>query len=77
MGWLGEIEIIVRVIEKKNINIARKSIVAAAEIKKGDVLTEANLTTKRPGSGINPMKWDQILGRVANRNYSPDELIEE
>lgn len=63
--------------EKKNIAIARKSIVAACDIKKGEVFTEANITAKRPGNGISPMKWKDILGTKAIRNYFADELIEE
>ena len=61
--------------EKKNIAIARKSIVAKCDIKKGEILTEQNITTKRPGNGISPMKWDEILGTVANKDYVEDELI--
>ncbi len=63
--------------EKKNINIARKSIVAAKPIKKGDVFSSENLTIKRPGNGISPMDWDNIVGRIAKNNYLIDELIEE
>ena len=62
--------------EKKNIAIARKSIVAACDIKKGDVFTEENLTAKRPGNGISPMQWENILGRSAVRNFETDEIIE-
>ena len=62
--------------EIKNKVIARKSIVAATNIKKGTVLTEDNLTVKRPGSGINPMQWDNVLGQKAVRNFKADELIE-
>ena len=61
--------------ERKNIAIARKSIVAASEIKKGELFTEENLTVKRPGGGISPMKWDEVIGTTATRNYQPDELI--
>ena len=61
--------------ERKNIAIARKSIVAASEIKKGELFTEENLTVKRPGGGISPMKWDELIGTTATRNYQPDELI--
>lgn len=61
--------------ERKNIAIARKSIVAASEIKKGELFTEENLTVKRPGGGISPMKWDEVIGTTASRNYQPDELI--
>lgn len=62
--------------EKKNISIARKSIVAACDIKKGEVFTEKNLTAKRPCNGISPMKWEGVLGKIAKRNFSEDELIE-
>lgn len=62
--------------EKKNIAIARKSIVAAKDIKKGEVFTEDNITVKRPGSGISPMKWFEVLGTEAVRDFGEDELIE-
>ena len=62
--------------EKKNIAIARKSIVAACDIKAGEVFTEQNLTVKRPGSGISPMRWEEILGQKAKRDFKEDELIE-
>ena len=62
--------------EKKNIAIARKSIVAARDIKAGEVFTEQNLTVKRPGNGISPMKWDEIIGKTAIRDFAEDELIE-
>lgn len=62
--------------ERKNINIARKSIVAATYIKTGDIFTEENITIKRPGGGISPMKWDDVIGTTATRDYSPDELIQ-
>ena len=61
--------------EIKNRPIARKSIVAALTIKKGDLLTERNITTKRPGNGISPMRWDEILGTKAIKDYQPDDLI--
>ena len=61
--------------EMKNINIIRKSIVAKTKINKGEIFTEKNLTTKRPGTGISPMKWDEILGTKAIKNYDEDELI--
>lgn len=61
--------------ERKNITIARKSIVAATHINAGDVFTEENITVKRPGEGISPMKWDDIIGTTATRDYAPDELI--
>lgn len=62
--------------EKKNIAIARKSIVAACEIKKGEIFTEENLTAKRPGNGISPMNWAEVMGKDAKRDFSEDELIE-
>ncbi len=62
--------------EKKNMPIARKSIIAARDIKKGEVLTEENLTTKRPGNGISPMKWNDVVGTKAVRDFIEDELIE-
>lgn len=61
--------------EKKNIAIARKSIVAKTNIKKGETLTEENLTCKRPGTGISPMKWNEIIGTVAVKDYIKDEII--
>lgn len=63
-------------IELKNRAVARKSIVAAKNIKKGEVLTEANITTKRPGNGLSPMKWLDVIGTKAVRNFEEDELIE-
>ena len=62
--------------EEKNKPIARKSIVAQKEIKKGEVLTADNLTVKRPGEGISPMQWEKVLGTKAIRDFAPDELIE-
>ena len=62
--------------EKKNISVARKSIVAARNIKAGEVFTEENITVKRPGTGISPMKWNEVLGTKAVRNFDEDELIE-
>ena len=61
--------------EQANKNIVRKSITAKCFIKKGEQLTENNLTVKRPGTGINPMKWDKIIGTLAMVDYQPDELI--
>lgn len=61
--------------EKKNMAIARKSIVAKCAIKKGECLTEENLTVKRPGDGISPMRWDEVLGKVASRDFTIDERI--
>lgn len=62
--------------ERKNIIIARRSVVAARDIKKGEVLTEDNLTIKRPGNGVSPMKWDEVIGTLAKRDFQEDELIE-
>jgi N,N'-diacetyllegionaminate synthase len=63
--------------EIENINVVRRSIVTRYKIAKGEVFTEANLTTKRPGIGITPMNWDRVIGSVANRNFDADELIDE
>ena len=62
--------------ERKNKYISRKSIVAKKDIKKGDILTEDNLTVKRPGNGVSPMKWFEVLGNTATRDFQEDELIE-
>ena len=62
--------------KKKNIPIARKSISASCNIAAGEKFTEDNLTVKRPGTGINPMKWDEIIGKYATKNYSKDDLID-
>ncbi len=61
--------------EEKNKAIARKSIVAAKDIKAGDVLDESNLTVKRPGNGISPMEWNKVIGTKAVRDFKEDELI--
>ncbi len=63
--------------ESANISVARKSIVAATGISEGDIFNAVNLTIKRPGNGISPLEWDQILGKMANKNYIKDELIEK
>lgn len=62
--------------EKKNIPVARKSIVAAHCIKKGEKFTTRNLSVKRPGTGLSPMMWDNVLGRRASRDFKPEEEIE-
>lgn len=62
--------------ELKNRSVARKSIVAARNISAGEVFTEENLTTKRPGNGISPMKWNEVIGTTAKRDFMEDELIE-
>ena len=61
--------------ERKNIAIARKSIVAACSIKKGELLTERNLAIKRPGTGISPMRWNEIIGTTAVKDFEEEELI--
>lgn len=61
--------------ESENINIARKSIVAKTDIKKGETFSEANLCAKRPGNGISPMRWDEVIGKMADKDYEQDELI--
>ncbi len=62
--------------EAKNKPIARKSIIASQNIKKGEVLSEENLSIKRPGTGINPMRWDEIIGQQAIKDFQEDDLIE-
>lgn len=62
--------------ELKNMAIARKSIVAARDIEKGEVFTEDNITTKRPSIGVNPMQWDSVIGGFAKKDFKNDELIE-
>lgn len=62
--------------EVKNIEIVRKSIVATRRIKANEFFTENNITTKRPGNGVSPMKWFDVLGRKAKRDFEEDELIE-
>jgi len=62
--------------EIKNISIARKSIVASCNIKKGEILTEKNISVKRPGNGISPMRWEELIGTQAKRDFIEDELIE-
>jgi N,N'-diacetyllegionaminate synthase len=61
--------------EIANKDIVRKSIVAKTTIKSGDIFSENNLTTKRPGSGISPMVWDSVIGKVATRDFVEDEII--
>ncbi|MDB3895030.1 N-acetylneuraminate synthase [Candidatus Pelagibacter sp.] len=61
--------------EKRNIEIVRKSIVAKTKIKKNEILNENNLAVKRPGTGLSPMKWDDILGTKAIKDYDEDETI--
>ena len=61
--------------ERKNIKIARTSIVAARKIKKGEKFTRKNLTIKRPGNGISPMKLFKVIGKISRKNFLEDELI--
>jgi N,N'-diacetyllegionaminate synthase len=62
--------------ESRNRPVARKSLVASMAIKQGEVFSAENLAVKRPGNGISPMRWDEVLGRAAPRNFAADELIE-
>ena len=62
--------------EAKNILVARKSIVASKDIQIGEIFSTENLTVKRPGTGISPMRWDEVIGLTANRDYASDELIQ-
>lgn len=62
--------------ERKNISIVRKSLVAATPIRAGEPFTPLNVTTKRPGTGISAMRWDEVLGRKAGRDFAVDDLIE-
>ena len=62
--------------EEKNKPIARKSIVAATNIAKGEVFSTKNLTVKRPGIGISPMQWDEVIGKEAKQSFQEDDLIE-
>lgn len=72
---LGRCEKKVTLSESKNRDIARKSIVAKKSISKGERFTEDNLTVKRPGNGISPMRWAEILGKKATKDFTEDELI--
>lgn len=62
--------------EQPNIEVARKSIVAACDIAVGEVFTEENITVKRPGNGLSPMLWDNVIGRKAKKDFPADSLIE-
>jgi N,N'-diacetyllegionaminate synthase len=62
--------------EQRNKLIARKSIVAARPVRAGETFDESNLDTKRPGTGLSPMRWDEVIGHVAKRDFDEDELIE-
>lgn len=62
--------------ESENALVARKSIVTMCKINSGELFTESNITTKRPGNGVSPMRWYEVVGKRANKDYSEDELIE-
>ncbi len=62
--------------ESKNKTVARKSLVAAMPIRAGEIFDVSNLAVKRPGTGLSPMRWDEVIGRTASRDFLPDELIE-
>lgn len=62
--------------EVKNKEVVRRSIVANTKIHRGDLFSEKNLTVKRPGTGISPMRWDEIIGRIATHEYEAEEMIE-
>lgn len=62
--------------EMKNMNVARKSIIALKDIKVGEIFSEDNITVKRPGNGISPMKWFDVIGKTATKDFKEDELIE-
>jgi N,N'-diacetyllegionaminate synthase len=55
--------------------LVRRSLVALTKIKAGEIFSAQNMTAKRPGNGISPMRWDEVTGRVAPRDFEPDELI--
>ena len=67
----------VTVSESRNKCLVRRSIVAKTNINFGDRLTEDNLTVKRPGGGISPMRWDELIGKIATKSYRQDETIDE
>jgi N,N'-diacetyllegionaminate synthase len=73
---LGSAEKKVTDSERKNMVAARKSLIAACNIKKGEIFTQNNLTVKRPGNGISPMRWNEVLNTTAKRDFSADEIIE-
>lgn len=73
---LGSPDKIVTKSELENMSIARKSIIAAHPIRKGDVFTVQNITVKRPGNGISPMRWEEVMGKTARRDFQTEEMIE-
>ena len=72
---LGKFEKVATNSEKKNLEIARKSIIAKTDISKGDIFTEENLAVMRPGTGISPMNWNNIIGVESKNNYKKNDLI--
>ena len=62
--------------EKKNKSIVRKSIVASRAIRKGEFFTVENVTSKRPGTGISPMRWDEVIGKKSDKDYAMDDMLE-
>ncbi|MAS82492.1 MAG: N-acetylneuraminate synthase [Legionellales bacterium] len=62
--------------EMKNKSIVRKSVVAAIAIKKGEYFNDCNITVKRPGTGLSPMLWDNVIGKQAPHDFNEDEMIE-
>ena len=66
-----------QICELENIKVVRKSIVANKIIKAGDKFTKKNITTKRPGTGISPMKWKNLLGKKSRYDYQKDEIIKK
>jgi N,N'-diacetyllegionaminate synthase len=62
--------------EVKNKPVVRKSLVAACSVRAGEIFTSANVTVKRPGTGISPMRWDEVIGCKARRDFDVDEVIE-
>ncbi len=72
---LGNDEKIITASELDNKNIVRKSIVASQNIQKGEFFSKDNITVKRPGTGISPMKWNEVLGKQALKSYKQDEML--
>jgi len=61
--------------EIKNMKLVRKSIVAKKEIQKGEIFSESNLSVKRPGTGISPMVWDNVIGKISKHHFNKDDQI--
>ena len=62
--------------EARNKPVMRKSLVASEKIKAGEIFSTTNITVKRPGTGVSPMRWDEVIGRTASRDFAEDELID-